>query len=39
MNILSIPYDNELAARIADDYPVPNREAYKTEVRTGVYSR
>ncbi|MBR3247031.1 MAG: metallophosphoesterase family protein [Clostridiales bacterium] len=39
MNILSIPYDNELAARIADAYPLPNREAYKTEVLTGVYSR
>ena len=39
MNILSITYDNALAARIADDYPVPNREAYKTEVLTGVYSR
>ncbi len=39
MNILSIPYDNELAAKIADEYPLPNREAYKTEVLTGVYSR
>lgn len=39
MNILSIPYDNKLAAEIADQYPVPNREAYKTEVLTGVYSR
>lgn len=39
MATLSIPYDNELAARIADDYDLPNREAYKTEVRTGVYSR
>ena len=39
MSILSIPYDNQLAAKIADDYPVPNREAYKKEVLTGVYSR
>lgn len=39
MNILSIPYDNKLAAEIADQYPVPNREAYKNEVLTGVYSR
>lgn len=39
MNILSIPYDNKLAAKIADEYPVPNREAYKNEVLTGVYSR
>lgn len=39
MNILSIPYDNQLAAKIADEYPLPNREAYKTEILTGVYSR
>ncbi len=39
MSILSIPYDNELAAKIADDYPLPNRGAYKKEVLTGVYSR
>ena len=40
MNILSIPYDNQLAAKIADDYPdLPNKEAYKKEVLTGIYSR
>ena len=40
MNILSIPYDNELAARIADNYPdLPRKDAYQTEVLTGVYSR
>ena len=39
MSILSIPYDNELAAKVADDYDLPNKEAYKTEVMTGVYSR
>ena len=39
MTTLSIPYDIELAARIADGYDLPNKEAYKTEVRTGVYSR
>ena len=39
MNILSIPYDNAAAAAAADEYPVPNREAYKNEVLTGVYSR
>jgi len=39
-NILSIPYDNDLAVRIADAYPdLPGREAYKTELLTGVYSR
>ncbi|MCR4558098.1 MAG: metallophosphatase family protein [Saccharofermentans sp.] len=39
MNILSIPYDNKLAAEIADRYPLPNRDAYKKEIMTGVYSR
>ncbi len=39
MTILSIPYDNKLAAEIADKYPLPNKEAYKTEVLTGKYSR
>ena len=39
MNILSIPYDNELAAKVADEYPLPYKEAYKNEVMTGVYSR
>lgn len=37
---LSIPYDNQLAMRIADEYPdLPRREAYKNELLTGVYSR
>ena len=40
MNILSIPYDNQLAVRIADECPeLPDREAYKKEILTGVYSR
>ena len=39
MNILSIPYDNKLAAEIAEQYAVPDREAYQKEVLTGVYSR
>lgn len=39
-NILSIPYDNNLAVRIADEYPdLPGKEAYKNELLTGVYSR
>ena len=37
--ILSIPYDNTEAARIAEKYPLPNREAYQREVLTGIYSR
>ena len=37
-NVLSIPYDNQLAADIADKYPdLPDREAYKKELLTGVY--
>lgn len=37
---LSIPYDNRLAAARADEYPgLPGREAYKSEIMTGVYSR
>lgn len=40
MSILSIPYDNKLAAKIADDYPgLPKADAYKNEVLTGKYSR
>ena len=40
MNILSIPYDNQRAADVVDDYPnLPNKEAFKNEVLTGVYSR
>ena len=36
--ILSIPYDNQLAADIADEYPdLPDKEAYKKELITGVY--
>ncbi len=36
--ILSIPYDNQLAASIADEYPgLPDKEAYKKEILTGVY--
>ena len=39
-NILSIPYDNNLAVRIADEYPdLPGKEAYKNELLTGVYSQ
>lgn len=39
-DIISIPYDNEEAVSVADKYPdLPNPEAYKKEVRTGVYSR
>ena len=38
--ILSIPYDNQLAADIARHYPeLPNMQAYQKEVLTGVYSR
>ena len=37
-NILSIPYDNKLAADRTDEYPnMPDKEAYKNEVLTGVY--
>lgn len=37
-NILSIPYDNQLAADKADEYPdLPDKEAYKKEILTGVY--
>ncbi len=36
--ILSIPYNNQLAADKADEYPnLPNKEAYKKEILTGVY--
>lgn len=38
--ILSIPYDNQLAADIAEKYSeLPNRQVYQKEVLTGVYSR
>lgn len=37
-NILSIPYDNQLAVEIADKCPdLPDKEAYKKELLTGVY--
>ena len=40
ITVLSVPYDNQKAADIADLYPdLPLREAYKNEVLTGVYSR
>ncbi len=38
--ILSIPYDNQEAADVAEKYPLlPNMQAYQTEVLKGVYSR
>lgn len=38
--ILSIPYNNQEAADIAEQYPdLPNSEAYRKEVLTGIYSR
>lgn len=40
MTILSIPYDNEAAAEAARRDPdLPFKDAYITEVTTGVYSR
>ncbi len=37
-NILSIPYDNERAVEVVDEYPdMPDKEAYKREILTGVY--
>ena len=37
-NILSIPYNNQLAADKADESPdLPDKEAYKREILTGVY--
>ena len=40
LTILSIPYDNQAAADVADRFrDLPNREAYKKELLTGVYSR
>ena len=39
-SLLSVPYDNEAAADLARlDAKLPHREAYITEVTTGVYSR
>lgn len=38
--LLSIPYDNEESVRVAEQCPdLPNIEAYKHEIRTGIYSR
>ena len=38
--ILSIPYDNEEAAKVAGCYTsLPNLEGYQNEVLTGNYSR
>lgn len=39
-NILSIPYDNNEAVRVAEQCSgLPNKEAYIKEILTGVYSR
>ena len=38
--ILSIPYDNQEAAKVAEKYPeLPKLQAYQHEVLTGEYSR
>ena len=38
--ILSIPYDNQAAADVAENYPeLPDRGCYQREVLTGIYSR
>ncbi len=40
ITVLSVPYDNEKAAKIADLYPdLPMKEAFQREVLTGEYSR
>lgn len=40
ITILSVPYDNRMAAEIANSYPeLPKKEAYQNEVMKGVYSR
>ncbi len=40
VTVLSVPYDNQKAAAIAEQYPqLPNLKAYQNEVLTGVYSR
>ena len=40
ITILSVPYDNREAVARADLHPdLPNLEAYKREVLTGIYSR
>lgn len=38
--ILSIPYDNQMAADVAEQYhELPDRECYQKEILTGIYSR
>ena len=38
--VVTVPYDNQAAAQLAREDPnLPHREAYITEVLTGVYSR
>ena len=40
MNILSIPYDNQLAVKIAEECAgLPDKAAYRKEILTGVYGR
>ena len=40
ITILSVPYDNREAAKVADSYPdLPLKEAFRKEVLTGIYSR
>ncbi len=40
MSILSVPYDNAAAAEVARNDPdLPHRDAYITEVLTGIYAR
>ncbi len=40
ITVLSVPYDNRLAAERADAYPdLPQKEAYQREVLTAIYSR
>ena len=40
ITILSVPYDNRLAAETADLYPeLPMKESFQREVLTGIYSR
>lgn len=40
LSVLSVPYDNQMSANIAEQYAkLPNKEAYIREILTGVYSR
>ena len=40
ITILSVPYDNRLAAETVDLYPeLPKKESFQREVLTGIYSR